>query len=316
MNGKRYDVAIIGAGPAGMTAAIYAARAGKSVIILEKKSPGGQIINTLEVDNFPATPGITGVKYAMTLQQQAQSFGAEFKFDEVTAVDRIGEDDEHFVIHAKNGDYESLALVLATGLENRRIGLENEDRLVSHGISFCAACDGAFFRGKDVAVYGGGNTALEDAAYLASICNSVTIIHRRDRFRGEQALVDALKQYDNVDYVMNSTVEAVNGDKMIESVVVKDKITGEEKEIKINGLFEAIGQIPKGSIFSNLVAVDDRGYYEVDENCDSKLVEGVFVAGDGRSKKIRQLTTAVADGAVAGSSASSYVDRINGREYI
>ena len=311
-----YDTVIIGAGPAGMTAAIYAARAGKSVIVFEKKSPGGQIINTLEVDNFPATPGISGVKYAMTLQQQAQSFGAEFKFEEVIGVEKINEGNTHFVIKGKKGDYESLSIILATGLENRRIGLENEDRLVSHGISFCAACDGAFFRGKDVAVYGGGNTALEDAAYLASICSSVTIIHRRDRFRGEQTLVDALKQYDNVNYVMNSTIEAVNGDKMIESVITRDKITGEEKEIKINGLFEAIGQIPSGSTFANLVAVDDRGYYEVGENCDSKLVDGVFVAGDGRSKRIRQLTSAVADGAVAGSSAASYVDRINGREYI
>lgn len=316
MSVKRYEVAIIGAGPAGMTAGIYAARAGKSVIIIEKKSPGGQIVNTLDVDNYPAMPGISGVQYAMALQKQAESFGSEFKFDEVSGIERVESENPYFVIHGKGEDYEAMAVILATGLENRKIGLPGEDKLISHGISFCAACDGAFFRGKDVAVYGGGNTALEDAAYLASICNSVTIIHRRDRFRGEQALVDQLKQYDNVKYVMESTITEVKGDNMIEGIVVKDKNTEESKEIKLNGLFLAIGQIPNGKIFQNITTVDERGYYEVDENCVSGNLPGVFVAGDGRSKKIRQLTTAVSDGSVAGSAAASYIDRLNGREYI
>ena len=316
MSAKKYDVAIIGAGPAGMTAAIYSARAGKSVLVIEKKSPGGQIVNTLEVDNYPATPGISGVKYAMTLQRQAQDFDAVFQFDEIKSIDEPKKEGDYFVIHGKNDEYEALSIILSTGLENRKIGLENEDKLVGHGISFCAACDGAFFKGKDVAVYGGGNTALEDASYLATICKSVTIIHRRDRFRGEHALVDALKKYDNVNYIMESTIVELKGDKLIESVVVKDKNTGETKEVKINGLFLAIGQIPSGADFANLVKVDERGYYEVDESCASKLVAGVFVAGDGRSKKIRQLTTAVADGSVAGSSAAAYIDRLNGREYV
>lgn len=316
MSDKRYEVAIIGAGPAGMTAGIYAARAGKSVIIIEKKSPGGQIINTLDVDNYPAMPGISGVKYSMALKEQAESFGSEFKFDEVSGIDRVESDKPYFVIHGKAEDYEAVAVILATGLENRKIGLPGEDKLISHGISFCAACDGAFFRGKDVAVYGGGNTALEDATYLASICNTVTIIHRRDRFRGEQALVDQLKQYKNVKYIMESTITEVKGDNMIEGIVVKNKNSEETKEIKVDGLFLAIGQIPNGKIFSNITDVDERGYYDVDENCVSGAFPGVFVAGDGRSKKIRQLTTAVSDGSVAGSAASSYIDRLNGREYI
>lgn len=316
MSDKRYEIAIIGAGPAGMTAGIYAARAGKSVVIIEKNSPGGQIVNTREVDNYPAMPNVSGVQYAMALQKQAASFGAEFKFDEITEIKRMESSKPYFVIHGNNEDYEATAIILATGLENRKIGLPGEDELISHGISFCAACDGAFFRGKDVAVYGGGNTALEDAAYLAGICNTVTIIHRRDRFRGEQALVDALKQYKNVRYIMESTIVEVNGGTMIESVSVKNKNTEEVKEVKVDGLFLAIGQIPNGKIFSNVVSVDDRGYYDVDENCISAPVSGVFVAGDGRSKKIRQLTTAVADGSIAGSAASSYIDRLNGREYI
>lgn len=313
---KKYDVAVIGGGPAGMTAALYAARAGKTCLVIEKNAVGGQIVNTSGIDNFPAAPGIKGFDYAIKLQKQAESFGAEFIFDDVKSVKEPVSEGKAFDIEGSVGNYKATAIVLATGLDNRKMGIENEDRLIGHGISFCALCDGAFFRGADVAVYGGGNTALEDAEVLASICNTVTVIHRRDRFRGEQTLVDSLKNYDNVKYEMNHTISAVTGDGMLEGVIIKNTENGEEREIKVKGLFEAIGRIPNGKAFANLVIEDDRGYYEVDENCESDSVPGVFVAGDGRSKKVRQLTTAVGDGAVAGTAASKYVDRMNGREYI
>ena len=195
------------------------------------------------------------------------------------------------------------------------MGISGEDGLISRGISFCAVCDGAFFRNKEVAVYGGGNTAVEDAAFLANICSKVTIIHRRDRFRAEQAVVDELKALDNVEFVMTSNVVGVNGDKVLESITVKNNETGETKDIAVSALFVAIGKIPNGKPFANLVATDEAGYFDIGESCEAGT-PGVFVAGDGRSKELRQLTTAVSDGSIAATKACHYVDRMNGQEYV
>jgi len=197
--GKKYDVAIIGGGPAGLTAGIYAARAGKSTAVIERGLIGGQITFTDSIDNFPAAPGMNGAEYAMKIQSQAESFGAEIIMDEITEVTAPETEGGTFKIKGNSDEYEATAVVLATGLDNRK-----------SGISFCAVCDGAFFRNKEVAVYGGGNTAVEDAAFLANICSKVTIIHRRDRFRAEQAVVDELKALDNVEFVMTSNVVGVN----------------------------------------------------------------------------------------------------------
>lgn len=311
----RYDVVIVGGGPAGLTAGIYAARAGKSTAIIERGMIGGQITFTDSIDNFPAAPGMNGAEYAMKIQAQAESFGAEIIMDEIVEVSAPESEGEVFKLKGNNDDYEAVSVVLATGLDNRKMGISGEDGFISRGISFCAVCDGAFFRNKEVAVYGGGNTAVEDATFLANICSKVTIIHRRDRFRAEQAVVNELKAHDNVEFVMSSNVVGVNGDNALETITVKNNETGETRDIPVSALFVAIGKIPNGKPFADLVATDDAGYYDIDEMCITQT-PGLFVAGDGRSKQLKQLTTAVADGSVAATKACQYVDRLNGREYI
>ena len=313
--GKKYDVAIIGGGPAGLTAGIYAARAGKSTAVIERGLIGGQITFTDSIDNFPAAPGMNGAEYAMKIQSQSESFGAEIIMDEITEVAPPETEGGTFKIKGNSDEYEATAVILATGLDNRKMGISGEDGLISRGISFCAVCDGAFFRNKEVAVYGGGNTAVEDAAFLANICSKVTIIHRRDRFRAEQAVVDELKALDNVEFVMTSNVVGVNGDKALESITVKNNETGETRDIDVSALFVAIGKIPNGKPFANLVATDEAGYFDIGESCEAGT-PGVFVAGDGRSKELRQLTTAVSDGSIAATKACHYVDRMNGQEYV
>ena len=313
--GKKYDVAIIGGGPAGLTAGIYAARAGKSTAVIERGLIGGQITFTDSIDNFPAAPGMNGAEYAMKIQSQAESFGTEIIMDEITEVAAPETEGGTFKIKGNSDEYEATAVVLATGLDNRKMGISGEDGLISRGISFCAVCDGAFFRNKEVAVYGGGNTAVEDAAFLANICSKVTIIHRRDRFRAEQAVVDELKALDNVEFIMSSNVVGVNGDKALESITVKNNETGETRDIDVSALFVAIGKIPNGKPFANLVATDEAGYFEIGETCEAGT-PGVFVAGDGRSKELKQLTTAVSDGSIAATKACHYVDRMNGQEYV
>lgn len=313
--GKKYDVAIIGGGPAGLTAGIYAARAGKSTAVIERGLIGGQITFTDSIDNFPAAPGMNGAEYAMKIQSQAESFGTEIIMDEITEVAAPETEGGTFKIKGNSDEYEATAVVLATGLDNRKMGISGEDGLISRGISFCAVCDGAFFRNKEVAVYGGGNTAVEDAAFLANICSKVTIIHRRDRFRAEQAVVDELKALDNVEFIMSSNVVGVNGDKALESITVKNNETGETRDIDVSALFVAIGKIPNGKSFANLVATDEAGYFEIGESCEAST-PGVFVAGDGRSKELKQLTTAVSDGSIAATKACHYVDRMNGQEYV
>nr|WP_298573417.1 FAD-dependent oxidoreductase [uncultured Mogibacterium sp.] len=313
--GNKYDVVIVGGGPAGLTAGIYAARAGKSTAIIERGLIGGQITFTDSIDNFPAAPGMNGAEYAMKIQSQAESFGAEIIMDEITEVTAPETEGGTFKIKGNGDEYEATAVILATGLDNRKMGISGEDGLISRGISFCAVCDGAFFRNKEVAVYGGGNTAVEDAAFLANICTKVTIIHRRDRFRAEQAVVDELKALDNVEFVMTSNVVGVNGENSLESITVKNNETGETKDIAVSALFVAIGKIPNGKPFANLVATDEAGYFDIGESCEAGT-PGVFVAGDGRSKELRQLTTAVSDGSIAATKACHYVDRMNGQEYV
>ena len=313
--GNKYDVVIVGGGPAGLTAGIYAARAGKSTAIIERGLIGGQITFTDSIDNFPAAPGMNGAEYAMKIQAQAESFGAEIIMDEIVEVAAPETEGKSFKIKGNSDEYEATAIVLATGLDNRKMGISGEDGLISRGISFCAVCDGAFFRNKEVAVYGGGNTAVEDAAFLANICTKVTIIHRRDRFRAEQAVVDELKALDNVEFLMTSNVVGVNGENALESITVKNNETGETKDIAVSALFVAIGKIPNGKPFANLVATDEAGYFDIGESCEAGT-PGVFVAGDGRLKELNQLTTAVSDGSIAATKACNYVDRMNGQEYV
>lgn len=312
---ERFDVIIAGGGPAGLTAGIYAGRAGKTAAVFERETIGGQITFTDSIDNYPGTPGISGAEYAMKLKDQAEEFGTQIIMDEITEIQKPEKEGDPFVVKATENTYEATAVILATGLSSRRMGIPGEAELIGKGISFCAVCDGMFFRGKDVAVYGGGNTALEDAIYMSQLASSVTVIHRRDRFRGEDTLVRQLKSKDNVKFCMNSTVTGVSGSTLLQSVEVTDKETGEKKELKVSGLFVAIGKIPNGKLFENLVEEDDRGYYKSGEDCLT-MTPGVFTAGDGRDKAVNQLTTAVADGAVAATAACHYVDRLSGNEYV
>ena len=295
------DIAVIGAGTAGLTAAIYARRAGRSVVVFEGEAPGGQIINTPKVDNFPAMPGISGYEYANKLYEQAQDQGAEFVFDTVRKVE--GSYEEGFRLTGEYGSYcEARTLIIATGVKRRQMGIDGEQEYAGRGISYCATCDGAFFKGKTAAVFGGGNTAVEDAIYLAGICSKVYIIHRRLQFRADQALVDELLSYDNVETKLPFTVSGINGRKTLESVTLTS-IDGHEEELATDALFVAIGLIPDNSVFKDLVELDPDGYVIADEDCETSA-PGVFAAGDCRVKEIRQLVTAASDGATAAIRAS------------
>lgn len=295
------DVAIIGAGTAGLTAAVYARRAGASVTIFEGEAPGGQIINTPEIDNFPGLPGVSGYEYANKLFEQAQAFGAEFVFDKVKKVE--GSIEEGFVLTTEYGTVcEAKTIIIASGVKRREMGLAGEQEYTGRGISYCATCDGAFFKGKTAAVFGGGNTAVEDAAYLANICKKVYIIHRRNEFRANKALVDEMLAHDNVETKLSFTVSAIHGDDKLTGVTLTS-VDGHDEELPTDALFVAIGLIPENGVFLQLVDLDDAGYVIADETCETST-PGVFAAGDCRTKDVRQLVTAAADGAVAAVAAS------------
>lgn len=296
-----YDVAIVGAGTAGLTAAIYARRAGRSVAIFEGEAPGGQIINTPEIDNFPALPGISGYEYANKLFEQAQALGAEFMFDTVKKAE--GSFEEGFTLIGEYGTTcEAKTLIIASGVKRREMGLPGEKEFSGRGISYCATCDGAFFKDKTAAVFGGGNTAVEDATYLADICKEVYIIHRRNEFRADKALVDELLSHDNVKTKLCFTVSGIRGEDKLTGVELTN-IDGSKEELTTDALFVAIGLIPENGVFKDIVELDEAGYVIAGEDCVTSA-EGVFAAGDCRTKEVRQLVTAAADGAVAAVAAS------------
>ena len=282
-----YDVIIIGAGPAGLTSALYLLRANKKVLVLEAKSYGGQIINASNVENYPGIESISGFDFATNLYNQVVKLGGEIKFETVIRVEK-----DRRVITSKN-EYNSKVVIIATGAANRKLNIENEEKFIGKGISYCATCDGNFFKNKEVAVNGGGNTALEDAIYLSNLCSKVYLIHRRDEFRGEDKYVEELKNKSNVEFILNSKITSINGSDKLESITVN-----EDKEIKVDGLFIAIGQEPKNDIFSNVVDLDDKGYIITHDDVYTKT-EFIYVAGDTREKELRQLTTAVSDGSIA-----------------
>ena len=286
-----YDLIIVGAGPAGLTAALYALRSNKKVLILEAKSYGGQIINAHKIENYPAIPVISGFDYATQLYNQVKNFGAEFKFETVIRVD------ENKTVITNKNTYQAKAIILATGAEKRKLGIPNEAKYVGKGISYCATCDGNFYKNKVVAVVGGGNTALEDALYLADLANTVYIIHRRDNFMGEERLYDELKTKNNVQFILNSNVIKINGEEKIQSIDIQNN-DNNISTIEIQGLFIAVGQEPKNEIFKNVVDLDEFGYI-ISKDDVFTSTPGIYVAGDARVKALRQLTTAVGDGATA-----------------
>ena len=301
-----YDIIVIGGGPAGMTAAIYARRAAKTVLVLEAVSCGGQILNTPDIENYPIEAHVSGFDFSTRVQAQAKGLGAEFAFER--AVEIRDEDGCKTVVTTKN-TYQAKAVILATGSENRKLGVEDEDRLVGRGVSYCATCDGNFYRNKVVAVVGGGNTALEDALYMADLAKQVYLIHRRDSFRGEETNVARLKEKGNVEFVYNANVTRLIAEKRLKAIEVTNKLDGSVRTIELNGLFIAVGRVPENQSFANLVQLDEAGYVVAGEDCHTSA-EGVFVAGDNRTKALRQLVTATADGAMAATEAVKYINNL------
>ena len=288
-----YDIIIVGAGPAGLTAAIYALRGNKKVLVLESKTYGGQIVNASKIENYPGIQEISGFDYATALYNQVTSLGGEIKFEEVTKIEK-----DKSVITTSN-TYQAKSVIIATGAENKRLGVPKEQEFVGKGVSYCATCDGNFYRNKTVAVVGGGNTALEDAIYLSNIVEKVYLIHRRDSFRGEDAYVEELKNKDNVEFILNSNVVGLNGENLLESIEVETE--GKKNILNVNGLFIAVGQKPNNDRFSNVVELDN-GYIASTDGVHTSTT-GIYVAGDTRVKDLRQLTTAVSDGAIAATTA-------------
>ena len=300
-----YDIIIVGAGPAGLTSAIYAKRANKNVLVLEAKNYGGQIINTLDIENYPANEHISGFDFATNLYNQAKNLGTEIVYEKVIDINDLGKEKE--IITTKN-TYKTKAIIIATGSENRKLGLSNEDELVGKGLSYCATCDGAFYKKKIVAVVGGGNTALEDALYLSDIASKVYLIHRRNQFRGEESTINLLKEKKNVEFIYNSNVTKLNAQDKLESIEVTNS-DGSKRNINVDALFVAIGRSPENQNFAKLINLDKSGYIIANENCHTN-VDGIFVAGDTRSKEVRQLVTATSDGAIASIEAIKYINNI------
>jgi thioredoxin reductase (NADPH) len=286
-----YDIIVVGGGPAGMTAAIYARRANKNVLVFEGKACGGQILNATEVDNYPGFESISGFDLSQNMYNQALKLGAEFKFE---MVKKITADKK---VITDNGEYQAKAIILATGAENRRLNIVEEADYIGRGISYCATCDGNFYKGKDVAVVGGGNTALEDALYLSNLCNKVYLIHRRDQFRGEDKYVEQIKLNDNIELILNSQVVDLIGEEHLEKVTVKNNDES-TRTIDVSGLFIAVGQQPRNEMFADVVEIDEKGYIKAHDEVYTN-VEGIYVAGDTRNKVLKQLTTAVSDGSLA-----------------
>lgn len=292
---EQFDIIIIGAGTAGMTAGIYAARANKKTLILESKNYGGQIINTPDIENFPALNHISGIEYATNLYNQVKELGVTYKREEVQNIT------EDRLVTTNKNQYQAKAVIIATGTQNRKLGLEGEDNLVGRGISYCATCDGRFYKGKNVAVIGGGNTAIEDAIYLSDLADKVYLIHRREGFRADQKAIEILKPKENVEFILNNKPH---------KLIAENKLTGleiinNENEITmidVSGIFIAIGQIPNTEIFKDFIDLNESGYIKSKDGVHTNI-DKIYVAGDVREKELRQLITAASDGAIAANTA-------------
>ncbi len=300
----KIDIAIIGGGPAGLSAALYCARGGADVVLFERMFPGGQAALTGQIENYPGfRDGIEGSALTTAMHEQAERFGAVTKYDEVTSVSF---DDGNNTLTTTGGDVEAKSVIIALGATPRKLGLANEEKLTGRGVSYCAHCDGAFFKGKDVAVVGGGDTALSDAIYLARFANKVYLVHRRDAFRGTVALQNTVKELENIELVLDSIPAAILGDDAVRGLSVKNAKTGEERNIDIDGLFVAVGIIPQTDLVKEHVDCNEGGYIVVD-NAMRTSKKGVFAAGDARNTLLRQVITAAADGAIAATMALEHL---------
>ena len=299
-----YDLIIIGSGPAGLSAAVYARRAGLNLLVLEKNPmSGGQVLNTYEVDNYLGMPGTDGFDMGMKFREHADKMGVEFRESVAMSI----EDKQDFkLVHTREGDLEAKAIILATGAVHAALEVEGEEKFSGKGVSYCATCDGAFFRGKTVAVVGGGDVALEDAIYLSRICEKVYLIHRRDELRGAYILQEELKALSNVEFLYSHVVEEITGEDAVSGLRVRNLKTGESCRLQMDGVFVAVGIRPGTELVRDLVDCDEGGYVLAGEDCVTS-VPGIFAAGDVRKKPLRQIATAVADGANAAVSVENYL---------
>ena len=303
-----YDVIVVGGGPAGMTAALYALRNGKSALVIEKTGFGGQITHSPKVENYPGTLTMSGNEFADSALSQILEQGAEIEFETVTEIKDNGK--TKAVITEEGSSFEGKTVIIATGVKHRMLGLEHENELIGEGISFCAVCDGDFYKGKTVCVAGGGNSALQEAILLSDKCSKVIMLQDLPQFTGEGRLQDVLFSRDNVVSHTNTKINRLLTDgNELKGVEIEDRTTGEKQEIICDGLFVAIGLIPENEPFKEFADLNSFGYFDSDENCLTKT-PGIFVAGDCRSKQIRQMTTAVADGAVAALAACRYINEL------
>ncbi len=302
---KSYDVIIIGGGPGGYTAALYAARANLSTLVIEKFAPGGQMATTDIVENYPGfVEGINGFELGMQMKKGAERFGVKTKLAEVLSVELEG---EVKLVHTKKATFEAKTVILALGASPRELGLANERELRGRGVSYCATCDGSFYRDKTVVIVGGGNTAVADAIFLAKICKKVYLVHRRDELRASKTYMEALENTENIEFVWSSVVTEVIADQFVSGVKVKSRKDDSEREIACDGVFVAIGNVPNTDLIKGQVELDEAGYVPADETTKTNI-PGVFAVGDMRAKPLRQIVTAVADGAVAAKFAEEYID--------
>ena len=302
-----HDIIIVGGGPAGLTAAIYALRAGKTVLVIEKNGFGGQIAYSPKVENIPGTISISGTEFADKLTEQAMNLGADVELETVI---RVENGEIKRVLTEEGGCYEAKAVILAVGVKHRMLGLDGEQELVGNGISFCAVCDGAFYAGQDVAMIGGGNSALQEALLLSEVCHKVTVVQNLAFFTGEKKLADALTARENVEVIFSTVVaEYLSENGTLTGLRLRSE-AGEERVLTVDGAFLAVGLVPENDAFASLAELNDWGYFASGEDCTTKT-EGIYVAGDCRSKTIRQVTTAAGDGAVAAMTACRYLDRLN-----
>lgn len=300
------DVIVIGGGTAGLTAALYLARAGKSVSVFESGAFGGQIVTSPKVENYPGIKEISGIDFAMGLLDQVSDLAVNFETDRIVSVQKNA--DGTFALTGDEGTYACRAVIVATGARCRALGLADESRFIGEGVSYCALCDGAFFKGKTVAVVGGGNSALEEVEYLAGICKKVYLVHRRTAFRAESAVVDKLNALANVELCLSRTVSALIGDTSLQSIVLSSTVGEPDVKVDVDGLFVSIGRVPDTDCVKNLLTLDAGGYIVAGEDCSTEIA-GIYPAGDCRTKAVRQLTTAVADGAISAVKAMEYLDR-------
>lgn len=301
-----YDLVIIGAGTAGLSAAVYGVRAGLRTLVIEENLHGGQIINTPDIVNYPAIEIISGADFANNLLEHAVHLGAQIVYEKIASLDLGGEVKE---ITTNQNQYSAKAVIIANGAQRRKIGCPGENEFQGRGVSYCATCDGGFYKNQTVCIAGGGNTALEDALYLARICKTVHLIHRRDAFRGNKQTVQKVKQTKNIHLHLNKQIIRIEGTQKVDTAVIEDTKTKSESIIETDGVFIAIGLTPQNQAFKEWLDLDNDGYVIAGEDCKTKT-PGLFVAGDTRTKEVRQLITAAADGAVAATASSLYIEQL------